>query len=210
MIFTRIYVLRIIQSYHSLWLFNMNLFVFILVVAIETIYLGLPAIIANASPPVAAKKQFLERFNRSIDGGLTFRGKRVFGDHKTIRGFLVGIPLGLLVAYGQSILFIHSDIFRNLSLMNYDNGQWIWIGLALSAGALVGDAVKSFFKRQIGIAPGKDWPFWDQMDLIFGALIFLSFVNPIPIRTIIAVIIIGPILHITMNKIGHHLQINRN
>ena len=40
------------------------------------------------------------RFQIPIDGGRTFRGKRVFGDNKTWRGFVVMVPgLGLVFIF---------------------------------------------------------------------------------------------------------------
>ena len=33
-----------------------------------------------------------EQFGIPLDGGLTFAGKRIFGDHKMLRGFMVISP----------------------------------------------------------------------------------------------------------------------
>jgi CDP-2,3-bis-(O-geranylgeranyl)-sn-glycerol synthase len=38
----------------------------------------------------------------------------------------------------------------------------------------VGDAVKSFFKRQIGVAPGASWIGFDQLDFFIGAYAFVA------------------------------------
>jgi CDP-2,3-bis-(O-geranylgeranyl)-sn-glycerol synthase len=45
-------------------------------------------------------------------------------------------------------------------------------------GALGGDALKSFFKRQFGIAPGGTWFPFDQIDYIIGgSLAVLPFIH---------------------------------
>ena len=42
------------------------------------------------------------------------------------------------------------------------------------AAAMGGDAAKSFAKRRLGIAPGKPWFPWDQVDFVLGALILVG------------------------------------
>jgi len=39
-------------------------------------------------------------------------------------------------------------------------------------GALIGDIIKSFFKRRIGKKRGQDWIPFDQIDFILGVLFF--------------------------------------
>ena len=50
---------------------------------------------------------------------------------------------------------------------------WFFIGLLLGSGALIGDAVKSFFKRKEGIKPGNRFIPWDQLDYSIGSLVLL-------------------------------------
>ena len=57
----------------------------------------LPAGIANMSPILVANLPGLKRLKAPMDFGLTFRGQRVFGTHKTWRGFVVGIIAATLV-----------------------------------------------------------------------------------------------------------------
>lgn len=44
-------------------------------------------------------------------------------------------------------------------------------------GALAGDAIESFFKRQSGIAAGNSWFPFDQTDYIVGGLAMSLFVS---------------------------------
>ena len=56
---------------------------------------------------------------------------------------------------------------REIALIDYGNCS-LWLGVSMGAGTGVGDAVKSFFKRQIGIAPGASWIGFDQLDFFVG------------------------------------------
>jgi CDP-diglyceride synthetase len=49
-------------------------------------------------------------------------------------------------------------------------------GFLMGLGTGIGDAVKSFFKRRIDIAPGASWPVFDQLDFFAGAYAFVSLV----------------------------------
>jgi CDP-2,3-bis-(O-geranylgeranyl)-sn-glycerol synthase len=138
---------------------------------LETVWLLLPAGAANLAPVLAARYNWLPAFNRPIDGNVTFLGKRVLGPHKTWRGLIVGIAAGALTGF-----FLGSAL----------------LGAVIGAGALAGDALKSFVKRQFNIAPGKPWRPFDQIDYILGALLVASFIFPLTIaHTIVALIFFG-------------------
>jgi CDP-2,3-bis-(O-geranylgeranyl)-sn-glycerol synthase len=134
----------------------------------------LPAGLANSSPVFANKVPILNKLGMPIDGGRTFRGKRVFGDHKTVRGFIVGVLTGFVVALIQMLLFNNFSWFVEVSgSINYSQPLVLLLGAALGFGALAGDAIKSFFKRQVGVKSGQSWFPYDQIDYIIGGL-FMS------------------------------------
>ena len=56
------------------------------------------------------------------------------------------------------------------------------VGPLFAIGALGGDALKSFFKRQVGIRPGGTWFPFDQIDYIIGGAIASQprYVDPAP------------------------------
>jgi CDP-2,3-bis-(O-geranylgeranyl)-sn-glycerol synthase len=41
-------------------------------------------------------------------------------------------------------------------------------------GAIAGDAIESFFKRQRNVAPGHSWFPFDQIDYVIGTIIAVS------------------------------------
>jgi CDP-2,3-bis-(O-geranylgeranyl)-sn-glycerol synthase len=149
---------------------------------LQVLYLFVPAYVANMVP-VLAKGHF-ESLARPIDGGLTFRGKRVLGDHKTWRGLLAGVVAGV-IAFELQHLAHAAGPLHELALIDYP-AHPVLPGLLMGLGALVGDAVKSFFKRQVGIRPGASWLGFDQLDFYLGAWLFLAPLYPAPLVPMLA------------------------
>jgi CDP-2,3-bis-(O-geranylgeranyl)-sn-glycerol synthase len=58
----------------------------------------------------------------------------------------------------------------------------------MGAGAGIGDAIKSFCKRQVGIEPGAMWLGFDQLDFFLGAVAFASFVYLPPWEILLAMV----------------------
>jgi len=58
----------------------------------------LPSYAANIIP-VFAKK--INLWNYPVDFGKTWKGKRIFGDHKTWRGIISGIVVAALLSFFQ-------------------------------------------------------------------------------------------------------------
>jgi CDP-2,3-bis-(O-geranylgeranyl)-sn-glycerol synthase len=162
-----------------------------------------PAGIANSSPVFANKVPLLKNLGMPIDMGKTYRGKRIFGDHKTVRGFLVGILSGLLVASIQMFLYSNSSWIVDISgSIDYGQPIVLLMGALLGLGALTGDAIKSFFKRQTGVESGKSWFPFDQIDYIIGGLVFsVPFVNLKP-SEYFAIFIVWFLIHPIATFIG--------
>ncbi|MDQ5884847.1 MAG: CDP-2,3-bis-(O-geranylgeranyl)-sn-glycerol synthase, partial [Patescibacteria group bacterium] len=74
-------------------------------------------------------------------------------------------------------------------------------------GALFGDAIESFFKRQRGIKPGDGWFPFDQTDYIIGgALATMPFIK-LSILQYFILIIIWLIIHLIASFIGFKLHL---
>ncbi len=166
-------------------------------IILQTIYFFLPAGFANMAPVFVQKINLLAA---PLDMRITIGGVRILGDNKTVRGLVAGILLGVGIAYLQSF-----HLIPQLEITDYDN--WMVLGFLQSVGALLGDAVKSFFKRRAGIAPGQPWFPYDQIDFVVGAIALTSLLVSIPISMIIAAIILAPAFHLGINKLGYLLGI---
>ncbi|MCF7906113.1 CDP-archaeol synthase [Candidatus Gracilibacteria bacterium] len=139
-----------------------------------------------------------------IDAGKTWRGKRIFGDHKTVRGFLVGILFAVIIALIQWQL-----AQKNIIPFPYfsDVRTFLLYGFLSGFGALAGDAIESFVKRQIGITSGNPFVPFDQIDYIVGFLLSTSFLIHWDIPSIILLLTAGLILNPLTNFIAYALKI---
>jgi CDP-2,3-bis-(O-geranylgeranyl)-sn-glycerol synthase len=149
---------------------------------LQVLWLFVPAYLANMSP-VFVQGRFV-RFAGPMDGGHSFRGKRILGDHKTWRGLIAGVVVGVATYELQRVLH-GAGIAPGLPLLDYAEHPLL-PGLLMGLGTGVGDAVKSFFKRRVDIAPGASWPVFDQLDFFAGAYAFVSLVHMPPIAPTLA------------------------
>ncbi len=158
----------------------------------QLFYLMIPAYLANMAPPVLAKRI---PWNAPMDFGFSLGGIRIFGDHKTWAGFFSGLVVAVLAGLLLSKIYWPFD---------FSAVQW---SVLLGFGALVGDAVKSFFKRRVGIKSGRPWIPFDQVDYTVGALAFGSFVFFPGWLNAFLVVFVSAFGHIAVNHIGYWLGI---
>jgi len=164
----------------------------------------LPAYFANMAPVLV--RDYFKALAVPLDFNKKFNGKRVLGSHKTLRGLLSGIVVGIIVAFVQYLL-LKISFFANISILNYN--EWACIGFLMGAGALTGDLVKSFFKRRFNIKPGGRWIPFDQLDFVVGALLFISILYVPSVEIIITALILSFLLHIILSHIGYYLGIRK-
>ena len=132
----------------------------------------LPAAIANIAPVLVSPIPLLRNWNAPIDGGRQFKGKDVFGPHKTWRGLVAGILLATVTLWLQQLAYKHTDWANVFSGgVNYEILPLFLLGPLFGIGALGGDVIESFFKRRCGIKSGKAWVPFDQIDYIIGAIV---------------------------------------
>lgn len=169
-----------------------------------TLWLFLPAGLANMAPVFAAHWNLWPQLDRPIDGGKTWRGKRLFGEHKTIRGFIAGWLVALIFVWIQVWLFNNSLWLRELSqdVLDYSQLNIIIWASALSLGALGGDAIKSFFKRRLNVEPGQSWVPFDQLDYVAGTIFASLLVVQLPIKYYLIAAVLGLALHPLATIIG--------
>lgn len=157
--------------------------------------LFIPAGIANASPVIFKKVPFL---NYPVC-------EKFLGNHKTWRGLFFGILMATLTVYIQTKL----DIPEKFTIVNYSEINPLILGPLLGGGALIGDMLKSFFKRRVGIQPGKPWVPFDQIDWIVVAVLFcLPYVDLELVEGLLAISIFG-LLHPLFNLISYFLKFQK-
>lgn len=184
--------------------------------AARALYLFSPLLVASGLSAVVLRFDLWPRLKRPIDGGLVFRGQRLFGDSKTWRGVAVAIVCCIATVGLQKHLLLGRP--DSLALLDYQDVNPFTFGSAMGAAAMLGELPNSFVKRRLGIAPGKTtrgplailFYVWDQVDLLTTAWPAVSFwVHPAP-RIVVMSFVVGLGLHPLVSAIGYAIGARRS
>lgn len=167
----------------------------------------LPAGFANIAPILAAHWSVLKPYDQPIDAGKKWRGKPILGKNKTWRGFAAGWVMAVAVLGLQVFLVNNIDALANWSLIEYSELPFLLVATLQAFGALTGDAVKSFFKRQKDIQSGKSWMPFDQLDYVLGAVLFTYAVVELSVVSYAGLIVFGFLAHIASTHVGYWLKL---
>ena len=148
-----------------------------------------PAYVANMAPPFL---RYWKGWNRPISA-------RWLGEHKTVMGFAAGVLAALLTTGLQS------RIPWTGRLVTYDD--WLELGLRFGAGAMAGDSIKSFVKRRVGIAPGRPWLPWDQLDFVVGALALVAGRARLSWSDLAVILVLSLVGHIVVTRLAYWIGI---
>ncbi len=170
--------------------------------AVQALFYAIPIFAANMAPVLVKRLPFL---GQPIDGGRLWRGKPILGSHKTWRGLIFGCLAAIIAIYLQALYVdLHGPA---LALIQYNLLPLAWLGFLMGFGALAGDAIKSFFKRRVGIAAGKSWPVFDQLDFIVGGLLASSLVVAPSWSVVLWLLVLTPFGHLLINVIAYRLHL---
>src|SRR3989344_1136124 len=136
----------------------------------EIIYFLLPAALANMMPVFVKNK--MKYLKYPLDFGFSFNEKRILGENKTFRGLAGAIIGSILIVYLQFVLY-DFRIFREISLVDYTQVNFLWFGFLIGFGVMFGDALASFIKRRLNYSPGKSLLIIDQINGVIGLGIFV-------------------------------------
>ena len=205
----------------------------------------LPAYVANMSPVFVAK--LVPKWSAPIDGGRVGKdGKRLLGPGKTWRGLVGGAFAGALTAL--VIAFVVTPYSGGGVWDGWDYGGKgfegapigsdpscgdtaqcavpssslagiLLFGAILGFAALVGDAVKSYFKRRRGKERGAPWVPFDQLDFVVFGLAAAFAASPLLVDGWVVaallddwwvlgtIVLLTPLLHFLVNVIGYWLKL---
>lgn len=149
------------------------------------------------APVFSSRIPVLNRWRTPLDFGKSWNGHRIFGPNKTWRGLCSGIVVGTLTG-----LLLYGPFFSDGNQVTF-----LLICASMSAGALIGDAIESFFKRQRGISSGEAWFPFDQTDYIIGGLVFTLPFGVLPLWIVIWIVILYFGLHLLSSYIGYLLKL---
>lgn len=160
---------------------------------IEAFWFFLPAGIANLSPVIATRLPLLKNWKAPLDMGKTINGQRVLGANKTWRGLLFG---ALMAAITAGMIYQYGEYQQSLLAA-------VLVGALMGFGALLGDAIESFFKRRRGVKPGDAWFPFDQTDYIIGGLLLVAPFTDISLKLAVTVFLLYFLLHVVTSYIGY-------
>lgn len=150
-----------------------------------------------------------QKLSVALDAGRSFRGKRIFGDNKTLRGVIPFVPLCVLMfATMGSLLSIPTANFLSAIDWNLRPQEWSLVGLIAGSGYVLGELPNSFIKRQLDIKPGEmasgrlSKPLLfvvDQVDSVIGVLVALSLFYYVSPLQWLLVLVLGFVVHYAFN-----------
>ncbi|RLF50104.1 MAG: CDP-2,3-bis-(O-geranylgeranyl)-sn-glycerol synthase [Thermoplasmata archaeon] len=175
-----------------------------LIVALRAFWLFIPAYIANPSAVVFGGLAPIDFGKKFVDG------RRILGDGKTYSGLIGGGLAGVFFGMIQMAISHPWDPIEHFGFGGLQRA--IYIMLALSFGALLGDMLGSFIKRRLGVERGERFPGLDQYDLVLGAFLLTILVDKRWVfdnyiannfAGLLTIIILTPLLHKLVNIIGY-------
>jgi len=183
---------------------------------VEALVILLAMSAAGVVHAIWMRSAYSRRFDAPLDGGRSFRGRRVFGDHKTVRGFMAIVP-------AAGVAFALLGVARDAGVEWLQPGLWgltpaVLFGLGAWAGLcfMAGELPNSFYKRQRGIAPGEVPThgaeralclFVDRLDSTLAVLAGMSIVVGLHWQTWCAVLLLGPFVHLAFSALLHVLGV---
>ncbi len=193
-------------------------------IIISKMYITLmPVIFAGVLNMVWCKLSVLNVLRKPIDGARCLSdGRRIFGDNKTWKGFfgmvMLGVTCSLLWGFlcdTSGYLLAHNFIYEN-----YDNTPLynLVIGALLGLAYAVFELPNSFIKRRFSITPGKTskgffkalFIFFDQADSIFGCVLVICLVYPMPLWMYFLYVFVGAITHVVINVLLYFSRLRKN
>jgi CDP-2,3-bis-(O-geranylgeranyl)-sn-glycerol synthase len=176
----------------------------VVLIMLNGLWLFIPAMLPNSAAAALGG-------GPKIDFGKTWKGKRIFGDGKSWRGFFLGGFAGILIGL---ILIGISGLFGSENYWGfgpfYSN---IGILFCLAFGAVLGDLMGAFIKRRLGMQRGQKAPVLDQYDFVFGAFVvtaiffpnwvYSMFIEGWHIAALIFILALMFIIHRGVNIIGY-------
>lgn len=172
--------------------------------AAQVMYLFVPLLSTAALSGLVLHYDLSPSLKRPIDGGVVFRGRRLFGDNKTWRSIVWAI-LGCTITVAAQ-KYLVGDRAAAIAVIPYEQTNVFVLGMALGLGAVLGELPNSFIKRQLDIAPGhrpcgaRGFLFFtlDQVDLLLATWpILLFWVRPdwpLVVMSFVVVLAVHPVI----------------
>lgn len=163
------------------------------------VYLIAPLLVGAVLSGLAIRYDLVPALRRPIDGGRTWRERRLFGPNKTWRG-VVTVCVGNAIGVGLQTTVLHDvPALRAVELFDYGAVNGWLLGLLIGFLTALAELPNSFMKRQSGIAAGgpgsgASGAFYyvlDQVDVLFGLWLAYALVMRVtPERVLLSFLIL--------------------
>ena len=182
----------------------------------QILFLGSPLLLAGIAQGLCIKYDWLSRLRRPLDLGRAYKGKRIFGDHKTWRGLTINVLFCSLGAIIQAWLQGKGVLPQWLFLLDYKSHA-LTVGVLIGLGMTVGELPNSFLKRRFDIPPGKSregplgiaFFIYDQVDLTIGIWVFLFFLIRPSLWLVLWSLLLTLALHLAVSSVGYFLGMRK-
>ena len=171
---------------------------------------------AGVAHVVWLKSAAAQRFTQPVDMGRTFRARRVFGENKMLRGFVVMPPAAAVSFALLGAAREHLPSWLTQGVWALQPAQFALLGFACGLAFMLAELPNSFVKRQLDIVPGQPpsspplralFFVIDRCDSVLGVLIIASVLVPLQPLTWVWVLLLGPCLHALFSILLHRLGV---
>jgi hypothetical protein len=167
----------------------------------------LPVLGSPVAHAPVLKWDLFKSLTTPVDGGRTFRGRRLFGANKTWRGALF-MTAGPAVA---AVALHRHEWYREKLPEEIREANPLLVGALLGASVFGGELPNSFAKRQLDIAPGtqrKDAAgiaisLADQADFAVAALVLLRPLWRWKAKDAAEILAVATGVHLVLNVAGY-------
>jgi len=142
-----------------------------------------------------------------LDADRSWRGHRLFGDNKTVRGVIVMV----------SATTVAATVLLPLAPPVSPAPWYGWTGLGALMGIayLLAELPNSFVKRRLGIDPGDHGQGWrravqylvDQSDSVIGVALLLWWVLALPADEVVILAVVGVGVHAAFDVALHRFGV---
>jgi hypothetical protein len=173
----------------------------------RTRWVFLPVLGAPLAHAPVLRFNLLPRLARPIDGGWTFRGRRILGDNKTWRGAAVMFT-GVL---SSTVALDRFRWYRDRLPAEIRDVSPAVTGSLLGASVVLGELPNSFLKRQLDIAPGEHRgslagiaiSLFDQADFVVATWFLLRPAFKLSVRDAVDAAAVVTAVHLPLNALGY-------
>jgi hypothetical protein len=161
----------------------------------------LPLIIGNVLHMVIVKKDLFSLLAIPIS-------PKLFGNNKTVRGFVV---LPLLTGF---VAWVNGLVFGPLT---YGHPYDFFVGAGLGMAYMIAELPNSYMKRRMGIQTGETVYKYktiqviiDKTDSLFGVLLFYYFAIPVSFRSIVLIFLTAIVIHFSLSYLLVVLKVKKS